>query len=74
MSLALIDERFFTIFILKTFIYFLLYIDPRIMKQPPLDAPDYDESNELLFIRLQSLDAEIMRFKFFKKDPSEYFL
>jgi hypothetical protein len=44
------------------------------MKQPPLDVSDYDESNELLFIRLQSLDAEIMQFKFFKKDPSEYFL
>jgi hypothetical protein len=55
-------------------VYNILSIDPRNMKQLPLKTPDYGESNKLLFVHLQSLDAEIMRFKFFKKDPSGYFL
>jgi hypothetical protein len=56
------DGKLFTFFILKTFENISLPIDSRNMYLPPFDASRHDDSNELRFIFLRSLNGEISSF------------
>ena len=56
MSLALMDKKLFTFYVLETLNNNSVYIDARDMKIPPFDAAQRAESNELCFILLRLLD------------------
>ena len=56
MSLASMDEKLFTFYVLETLDNNSVYIDARDMIIPPFDATQRAESNELCFILLRLLD------------------
>ena len=58
MSLASMDEKLFTFYILETFDNNLVYIDARDMKIPSFDAALRAESNKLCFMLLRLLNDE----------------
>ena len=73
MSLASIDGKLFAFYVLETFWIISSSIDPKDAGIPPLDAPRYDESNELCFTILRSLDGELIRFNGLKKSlPGDF--
>ena len=58
MSLASMDEKLFTFYILETFDNNSVYIGPRDMKIPSSDVALQAESNKPCFILLRPLDNE----------------
>ena len=58
MFLGLVDDVLYSFYVLETFWNISLSIDHRNIKIPPLDAPGYDEFENLYFIFLRSLDVE----------------
>ena len=58
MSLALMDEKLFTFYVLETLDNNLVYIYARDVKIPSFDASLRDESNKPCFILLRPLDDE----------------
>ena len=58
MSLASMDEKLFTFYVLETFDNNSVYIDARSMKILPFDAAQRAESNKSCFMLLRPLDDE----------------
>ena len=63
MSLGLIDIKIFQSKVLKVFVNILISINPKNIKLLPFDTSQWDESNNISYIFLWSLDAEIFGFK-----------
>jgi hypothetical protein len=75
MSLASIDRKLFHAFYgLETFANNFLSIGARDMKTLPFDVYCHGDSNELYFVVLRSLDAEISRTNVLEIGPSGYFI
>jgi len=73
MSLASIDGKLFAFYVLETFANNFPSIDARDMKTPPFDAHRRGDSNELLFVIIQSLDGKISWINVIELGPSGYF-
>jgi len=69
MSLGSIDKKLFAFYALESFDDNSLSIDARDMYLLPFDASRYDESNELCFIFLRSLDGEPLRYNVLELSP-----
>src|SRR5687767_10837710 len=73
MSLAPIDEKLFTFYILEIFTNIFLSIGTKDMKSLPFDSYCHSDSNKLYFTSLQSLNSEILQINIFELEPFEYF-